>query len=257
MEKYTLITGGSEGLGFEFAKIYASKGNNLILVARNYDKLIKAKRELSNNKIKIEIIDIDLVVENSCEKIKDLVDKNNIFVDRLINNAGIGAFGDFHNYSLDDIEKLIDLNVKSLTKLTYLILEKMLIKNQGEILNIASTAAFCAGPKMSVYYASKAYVLSLTEALHEEYKTKNIKICCLCPGALKTDFQKKSGIIKKAAADKLLMDAEKVALEGVLALEKGKAIAIPGSKNKLLGIFNKFIPRSLSRNIILKMNSDV
>ena len=121
-------------------------------------------------------------------------------------------------------------------------------------MNVASTAAFSAGPNMSVYYASKSYVLSLTEALHEEYKNRNIKISCLCPGAISTEFQQKSGIEKKAGAERLLMSAKDVADQGVFGLESGKAIIIPGVKNKIIVSFNKVIPRSIARKVILKMN---
>lgn len=256
MERYTLITGASEGLGLEFARIYAAKGYNLILISRSYEKLSKVKAELTNTNanVKVELLNLDLSVENACEKVQEFVDKKNIFVDRLINNAGIGCFGDFNLYSKELVVDIIDLNIKTLTKLTQIFLKKMVVNKTGEILNVASTAAFSAGPKMSVYYASKAYVLSFTEALHEEYKDKGVKISCLCPGALKTSFQAKSGIEKKDGAEKLLMDAKKVAIQGVHGLENGKAIVIPGYKNKIAVVLNKFIPKSIARKVILNMN---
>ena len=191
MNRYTLITGASEGLGKEFATIYAKENKNLILVARNKEKLSKLKKQLEKHNVDIHIVSLDLTVDKSCEELKEYVDKNNLNVDRLINNAGIGSFGYFDSYSDDLIQNLIDLNIKTISTMIRLFIKDMIKNECGEILNISSTAAFSAGPKMSIYYASKAYVLSLSESLHEEYKDKNIKISCLCPGAFKTEFQKK------------------------------------------------------------------
>lgn len=254
MQKYTLITGASEGIGLEFARLYAKQGRNLILVSRSYEKLSKVKAELLNDNITIKVLSADLTVENSCANIMEFVDGEHVTVDRLINNAGIGIFGEFNTYSKEMNKDIIDLNIRSLTGLTHIFLKRMLIQGGGEILNVASTAAFTAGPNMSVYYATKAYVLSFTEALNEEYKDKNIKISCLCPGAVSTKFQEKAKIKKKNGADKLLMDAKTVAEIGVNGLQKGKAIIIPGVINKVLVTVNKFMPRSLSRKVVLNMN---
>ncbi|MGL4330661.1 MAG: SDR family NAD(P)-dependent oxidoreductase, partial [Clostridium sp.] len=124
----------------------------------------------------------------------------------------------------------------------------------GGVLNVASTAAFCSGPRMAAYYASKAYVLNLTEAIYEEYKDNGIKISCLCPGPVKTSFQGKAGIKKSEAAKKYLMDAEEVAKICYKDFNRGRLIIIPGMKNKLLVIGNKLLPRNISRKIILKTN---
>lgn len=254
MDKYTLITGASEGLGLEFAKIYASRGENLVLISRNLEKLSKVKLDLIAYKVNIEVLSLDLSLESSWIKVIEFIEKKNIVVDRLINNAGIGCFGCFDKYPIELINDIIDLNIKALTNLTYLFLNKMIQNDHGEILNIASTAAFSAGPRMSVYYATKSYVLSLTESLNEEYSDKNIKISCLCPGAIKTRFQDKSGIEKRPSAEKLLMNPSDVAIQGVKGLDSGKAIIIPGFKNKLIVILNKFMPRYVSRKVVLKMN---
>ena len=148
----------------------------------------------------------------------------------------------------------IDINIKALTQLTKYFLPKIVECKNGGILNVASTAAFCSGPRMAAYYASKAYVLNLTEAIYEEYKDNGIKISCLCPGPVKTSFQGKAGIKKSEAAKKYLMDAEEVAKVCYKDFNKGKLIIIPGMKNRLLVMGNKILPRSISRKIILKTN---
>ena len=151
-------------------------------------------------------------------------------------------------------KELIDINIKVLTKLTKYFLPKIIECKNGGILNVASTAAFCSGPRMAAYYASKAYVLNLTEAIYEECKDSGIRISCLCPGPVKTTFQDKAGIKKSESAKKYLMDAEEVAKVSYKDFKKGKLIIIPGMKNKLLVIGNKLLPRRISRKIILKTN---
>lgn len=256
LNKYTLITGGSNGIGLELAKIFAENRHNLIIVARNKDNLEYIKSKLENKyKVIVEIIQCDLSEYKAFEKIIKIVEEKDLIVDNLINNAGIGSFGFFSEAEEGLEEKLININIISLTTLTKYFLKKMIEMKTGGILNVGSTAAFVGGPKMSMYYSSKAYVLSLTEALHDEVKSLGIRVSCLCPGPVKTSFQEKAGIQKSERAKKYLMDANKVAKEGYLGFLKGKTIIIPGYKNKLLVLGNKMIPRALSRKIVFKSNS--
>lgn len=253
--RYTLITGGTEGIGLEFTKLFAKDKHNLIIVARNKERLKSVKEEIERDyKVKVETIALDLSIEESYKEIYDFVEKNNYFVDNLINNAGLGCFGYFKDLDIDKQDTLIKVNVLALTNLTHYFLGKMLKANEGGILNIASTAAFSAGPKMSTYYASKAFVLSLTESIHEEVKNSRVKVSCLCPGAVKTGFQKKAEIVKNEKAASLLMSPETVARYAYKSYKKGDVIIIPGVKNKLLVLANKFIPRSLARRIVLAAN---
>ena len=254
-KKYTLITGGTEGIGFELAKLYGKDNENLILVARDENKLKEKKAFLEKEyNIEVLILSTDLSVDNSYENIIKFVDEKNIVVDKLINNAGIGSFGEFHLGKDGFEEKIIGINIISLTNLTKHFLKEMVERKSGGILNVASTAAFVGGPKMAMYYSTKAYVLSLTEAIHDEVKDYGIKVSCLCPGPVRTSFQSKAGIKKSESAKKYLMSAEDVAKEGYKKFEKNKAIIIPGFKNKLLVIGNKLIPRVLSRKIIQMTN---
>lgn len=253
-EDYVLITGASSGIGYEIAKLYASDGYNLVLVARNIDKLKKVKSELSQYNIEIKILSLDISNDHNIEKLFNYIETNKISISTLINNAGIGSFGDFKDINWEKEEALLDINIKALTKLTKYFLPKIMELKNGGILNVASTAAFCSGPRMAVYYASKSYVLNLTEAIYEECKESGIKVSCLCPGPVMTDFQGKAGIRKSETAKKYLMDAETVAKICYKEFNNGKVIIIPGLKNKLLVIINKFLPRSISRKIILMTN---
>ncbi|MGL5086167.1 MAG: SDR family NAD(P)-dependent oxidoreductase [Clostridium sp.] len=251
---HVLITGATSGIGYELAKLFANDGYNLILIARNKENLLKVKSQLELYKINVDILAVDLAKDDCCEKVVDFVDEKNLTVDILINNAGVGSFGDFTSINMDKELDLININIRTLTQLTKHFLYKMVGNEDGTILNVASTAAFCAGPKMAAYYASKAYVLNLTEALNEEVKNKGVKVSCLCPGSVNTEFQNKAGIKKRESAKKNIMSAKKVAEIAYRDLGKGKTIIIPGLQNKIIVIINKFLPRAVSRKIIFKMN---
>ena len=226
----------------------------MILVARDKEKLQMAVDKLNNEKNKIIMLDVDLSREDEVDKLIKYINKNEIDINILVNNAGIGSFGEFAEIDWKTEEKLIDINIKALTKLTKYFLPKMIEKKSGGILNVASTAAFASGPRMATYYASKAYVLNLTEAIHEEVKEYGINISCLCPGPVRTSFQSKAGIKKSEKAKKYLMNADIVAKVGYDKFKKGEVIIIPGFKNKVLVNANKLLPRAISRKIILKTN---
>ncbi len=254
-DNYTLITGGTKGIGFELAKLFARDSNNLIIVARNINELMEVKEFLENKyKIFVEILDLDISVDNSVEKIINFVEEKNLIVDNLVNNAGVGSFGYFDEIDEKKDLNLININIIALTKLIKYFLPKLKKMNDGGILNVASTAAFIGGPKMSTYYSSKAYVLTLSEALYEEAKEFGVTVSCLCPGPVKTSFQKNAGIIKSEKARKYLMDAEIVAKCGYNGYKKKKDIIIPGFKNKVMIIATKFFPRSIIRKIIFNTN---
>lgn len=254
-KKYTLITGGTKGIGLELAKLFAKDKNNLVIVSRNLDELKATKKALEYEfNISVEVLNLDLSIDDSFEKLIEFIEEKNIVIENLVNNAGIGSFGYFDEVDTNKDIKLIDINIVALTKLIKYFLPKMKKRKSGAILNIASTAAFVGGPKMSAYYSSKAYVLTLSEALYEEAKEFNVNVSCICPGPVKTSFQKNAGIKKSEKAKKYLMDAEDVAREGYYGFKNKKAIIIPGFKNKLMVIATKFLPRSIIRKIIFSTN---
>ena len=195
-----LITGGSSGIGKAIAKELSKKGIEIILVARNETNLKEAAKEIGNN---TKIIIADISKEKECKELYEKVKDENI--DILINSAGIGLHGKFTNDKLDDQINLINLNIKAVQILTRLFLEDFSKKNKGYILNIASTAAFSPGPLMATYFASKAYILRLTEAISEELRQENsnVYIGCLCPGPVNTHFNDKLGIKFNKAQDSI------------------------------------------------------
>lgn len=254
-QKFTLITGASKGIGYELAKLFAKDNKNLILVSRKKEDLMVVKNEILNEyNVEILCVAIDLSKNESIEGLLKEIDEKNIIIENLVNNAGIGSFGYFDEIDEKRDMALISLNINAPTILIKRILPKMKLRREGGILNIASTAAFVGGPKMSTYYSSKAYILTLSEAIYEECKEYGIKVSCVCPGPVKTSFQEDAGIVKSEKAKKYLMDAKDVAKESYEGFKKGKAIIVPGNKNKLMVLGTKFLPRSIIRKIIFNTN---
>ncbi|MEY3426531.1 MAG: hypothetical protein RL679_1889 [Bacteroidota bacterium] len=255
MKNTALITGASNGIGLELAKIHASKGGDLVLVARNKFKLDEIKIELEKQfKISVYTIGKDLSLTNAAQEIYDETNKENIQVDYLINNAGFGDFGMFAETEWNKELQMINLNITSLTHFTKLYLQDMVKRRSGKIMNVASTAAFQSGPTMSVYCATKAFVLSFTEAISNEVIDKGITITALCPGATETGFQAAGGLDdSKLFKDKKLPTAKEVAQYGYASMMKGKIVAIHGIKNYIMSNSIRFIPRSLVLKISRKM----
>lgn len=257
MKECTLITGASSGIGYEFAYLFARDGHNLILVARREENLKKMKEHLEGlYNIEVFIIALDLINRESAQYIYEFVDNNNIIVNNLVNNAGVGSFGMFSEVEEKKDLEIIDLNIYALTKLTKKFLPLMIERKKGGIINVASTASFAPGVNMSVYYASKAYVLSLTEALYEECIESGVRIMALCPGAVDTEFQSVAKVNESKSSRGNIMTPEQVAREGYKFFTISKApIVIPGNINKLLVFMARFMPRKLIRNIIKKVNT--
>jgi short-subunit dehydrogenase len=255
MNHTALITGASNGIGLELAKIHASKGGNLVLVARNKSKLDELKTELENQyKVSVYTIGKDLSLTNAAQEVYDETKKENIQVDYLINNAGFGDFGMFIETNWNKELQMINLNITSLTQFTKLYLQDMVKRRSGKIMNVASTAAFQSGPTMSVYCATKAYVLSFTEAISNEVFDKGITITALCPGATETGFQTAGGLQEsKLFKDKKLPTAKEVAEYGYKSMIKGKTVAIHGIMNYIMSNSVRFIPRALVVKVSRKM----
>lgn len=241
----TLITGASAGLGVEFAKQCAARGDEVILVARRKDRLNKLAAEIG----KAHVIAADLSKPKAAEKLLVEIASRGLWVRTLINNAGFGLRGRFDSLPLDRQLEMIDLNIRSLTNLAFLVLDNMRAHGGGSILNVASTAAFQPGPNMAVYFATKAYVLSFTEALHEEWKNRGVKVSALCPGPTRTEFGEVAGIKTLGSFDRLAMDAEPVVRAGLEGLNRNQAVVIPGMTNKIGAWSTRLAPRSTVRKI--------
>jgi len=252
VKKYALITGASGGIGYDLAKIAGADGRNLILVARSAEKLNTLAVELrKNNDTEVVTIAVDLSDEKGVNKLLDEIASQNLKVDILVNNAGFGDFGDFSKADLSKNMEMIRLNIGALTQLTHAIMQQMIGSGKGRIMNVASTAAFLPGPGMAVYYASKAYVLSFSEALSRELKGSGVTVTTLCPGPTDTSFATAAGL-GKSLMHRMLPPATsaEVAKAGYKAMMKGKTIEIPGFMNKLTAITPRLTPRSIVRDMI-------
>lgn len=239
-----LITGASSGIGKEMAIYLSNKGIDLILVAREEDKLKEVQKQIKTNS---EIICMDLsLTENCIELYKQVND-----VDILINNAGFGAFGEFAETDLKKELSMINTNVCAVHILTKLFLQDMCKKNSGYILNVASIAGFLPGPHMATYHATKSYVLKLTQSIYEELRKRksNVKISALCPGPIKTAFLDKANVKFKTK----LMTAEYVAKYAIDNMFKSKYMILPGGNNKAIRFLSKIVPDKIIGKIVYRM----
>lgn len=246
--KYTLITGATSGIGLSMAEVFAKNNYNIILSGRNEEKLRNIKRDLSRKyDIDVKIFAKDLGSSYGAKELYNEVVKKQLLVDILINNAGFGYVGQFVDENIDKDEEMIKLNIESVTFLTKLFAKEMVKRREGKILNVASTGAYHPGPYTAVYYATKAYVLSFSEAISYELSKYNIIVSTLCPGATKTNFAKNEGKKDNPKARNPQFVADK-AYKGLM---KGKRIIIPGIENKLLVM----LPRKIAAPFIGRYQS--
>lgn len=245
--KTALITGASGGIGYQLAKLFANDGHNLVLVARSAPKLTQFADELQRQfSISAKAVPIDLTALPAPQFLFDQLQREGIAVDILVNNAGYGIFGEFVEVSLEDTLGQIQLNVTALTHLTKLFLDPMIERRSGKIMNVASTAGFQPGPMMAVYYATKAYVISFSEALANELKGSGVTVTCLCPGPTATNLQERAGMENTRLVKTLrLMDAKTVARDGYRGLMADKTLVISGFRNWLVAESLRFSPRKL------------
>lgn len=228
MKKLALITGASSGIGKEMATIHAEKGGDLIIVARSIDKLEKLKAELEKKySVKVMVIAKDLGAPEATQEIYDEVKKAGLHVDYLINNAGFGGLGKFHEREWKQDLAMINLNIIALTALTRLFLPDFVSRNEGKILNVSSTASLMPGPLQAVYYATKAYVTSFSNAIAEELHNTNVTVTALLPGATETEFGAISGMDKTVMFQKTA-SSRKVAEDGYNGMLAGKLNVISG-----------------------------
>jgi short-subunit dehydrogenase len=251
--KTALITGASFGIGLELARIFAREGYNLVLVARTVDRLRQLASEVEKNHgTRSLILAVDLTEPGASAYVLDQTTRANLQIEVLVNNAGFGQYGKFAENDLEECLRQIQLNVTTLTHLTRLYLPAMIERKHGKVLNVASTAAFQPGPLMSVYFATKAYVLHFSEALANELKGTGVSVTCLCPGATTTEFHKRANATGMQLLRFGSMDANVVAEDGYRALMAGKPVVISGFKNWLLAQSVRLSPRRLVTAIARK-----
>lgn len=245
-----LITGASGGIGHELARCCAADGRDVVLVARNDARLHEVAREI-HREFGVEAIPIstDLTDPGAPDELHILISDRGLHVDILVNNAGFGGWGPLANADLDVIRGMITLNVEALTSLIRLVLPGMVSRKRGRILNVASTAAFQGVPAMAVYAATKAYVLSLTDALAEELRSTSVTASALCPGGTSTDFMARAKMESSAFLDLKFMTPQRVAEVGYAGMLAGRRVIIPGWDNRLGAQLTRFVPRQLAARI--------
>ncbi len=255
MAETALVTGASGGIGLELTRILARDGYDIVAVARSGEKLAVLKDEIGSlYGRKVTVVPADLSEEGSVQTVSDAVGKAGITVDILVNNAGFGDYGPFAECDWEKQDRMIRLNVLALSHLTRIFLPGMISRGKGRILNVASVASFEPGPLMSVYYSTKAYVLSFTESVSEEIRGTGVTATALCPGPTDTGFAKTANadganIFKKSSSS----DARSVAEYGYRCMMKGKTVAVYGAIFRLALVFVRISPRSLIRRIMLSI----
>ncbi|GAE34837.1 SDR family NAD(P)-dependent oxidoreductase [Halalkalibacter akibai] len=256
MKQTVLLTGASSGIGYEMAKIFAANHYHLILIARNKLKLEEIKQELNNPQIEITVIVKDLSVPGAANEVYKEIKQLNKHVDILVNNAGYGMTGPFFELDLNKQMNMIQLNIIALTELTHLFVQDMIKNNFGRIINVGSVASFVATPTMSVYAATKAFVLSFSESLHSELKQKgDIAVTALCPGPTKTNF---ATVANVGHLEEIFnvhgTTAQEVALSGYNAMKKELPVVVPGWKFRSMVGLTRLLPRQLLQKILSKTN---
>jgi len=241
----TLITGASAGIGMALARVFARNGHELVLVARRAARLEALADEIAAAGVRRPIcLPVDLEQRESVARIGDAMAENGAEPDIVVNNAGFGLLGSSTVLSRAEQLAMIDLNVRALTELSLAFVDS-LERRSGGILNVASVASFLSGPQMAVYYATKAYVLSFSEALYWELRPRGIRVTALCPGPVATEFQARAGFAGRPSPDMLTVSAEAVAEIGYRALARGRRVVVPGLASRLMVGAIRLLPRSL------------
>jgi hypothetical protein len=257
-KKTALITGAASGIGYQLARIFADNDYNLVLVDKIGIKLTEISSKFEQEfGISVKTIIKDLSIATSPDEIFVELQQASIKIHVLVNNAGFGTYGLFNETDLNTELEMLQVNLVCLTHLTKLFLKDMVKQGEGKILNVASAAAFQPGPLMAVYFATKAYVLSFSEAIANELEGTGVTVTVLCPGSTVSAFHEKTGMAdSKLLKGKKMMDAETVAEIGYRALMQGKTIVIPGLLNKILAKSVRFTPRKLVTKIVRNMQED-
>ena len=251
-----LITGASGGIGLELARLFAKDGYDIVLTARSEDKLKVIKKELEGEySVSAYVFPCDLAEPDAALRIREFTDASGIIVDVLVNNAGFGDCADFAQGEWQKQYDMVRLNIVALMQLTRVYLPEMKERKSGRILNVASVASFCAGPGMSVYYASKAFVRSFSEAVAEEVRGEGVTVTALCPGPVRTGFEKAANLEGSRMFTLLhAADARKVALCGYRALMKGRTLVYYGITAKAMSLLVRALPRAACRKVAKKVN---
>jgi uncharacterized protein len=245
-----LVTGASSGIGDRLARLLAERGHDLVLVARDAGRLEALAKEMRGAfDVTAQVLPADLTDPDQLAVIEGRCKDRSAPIDVLVNNAGFGTFGPLHTLDVDAEAREIQLNVVALVRLTHAAAIEMVLRGEGGILNVSSLAGFQPGPFNATYAATKAFVTSFTEAVHEELKGTGVSVTVLCPGFTRTGFQEAANVPASELPGFMWQEAEEVARVGLDALAKNRAIAIPGPLNKVLGTFASVTPHAVTRRI--------
>ncbi len=253
--QWALVTGASQGIGMELARCFAQDGINLILVARSGDRLLElADAWRAAHRIQVQAIAMDLTEANAPDQLHQLVKASGATVSYLVNNAGCGLYGRYQATAIECEHQMVQLNCLALTRLTKLLLPDMLAQQQGRILNVASTASFQPGPYQAVYFATKAYVLSYSEAIAEDLADTGVTVTALCPGLTASGFVERAGMGQSGFVRRTrIASAEQVAASGYRAMHAGRRVVVPGMLNWLSAQAPRLVPRRLVTTLVSAM----
>ncbi|MFQ5411233.1 MAG: SDR family NAD(P)-dependent oxidoreductase [Phycisphaerae bacterium] len=253
-DKTILVTGASSGIGQALARRFASAGGRLILVARRADRLNELARQLETMRIRTVVLPADLTEPGACKRVIDEARKNAGHIDVLINNAGVGEYGPFDGQDIDALDSMMRLNMHALVRLTHAVLPDMIDRNAGHILNIASTAAYQPTPYMAVYGATKAFVLSFSMALWAEIRERGVCVTCVCPGPVMTEFFDRGGYeTRKTDFSQGAHRPEQIAEAAFAAIRARRAAFVPGLRNKLGAVLQRFAPLRTTTRLTAKI----
>ncbi len=249
-----LITGASSGIGADLARVFAREGYDLVLVARSRDRLDALARELQDaHAATVRVVPIDLSAVGAARTVRERVAREGVGIDVLVNDAGLGMRGPFVDLDPARQMEMIQVNLVALTELTRLFVPDMVRRRAGRILNVASTAAFQPGPLMAVYFATKAYVLSFSEALAEELRGSGVTVTCVAPGATETGFGGIAGVSGTRLFRSGTMSSRAVAEAAYVAARRGVALAVPGCRNRILSASVRFLPISTAARVARRL----
>ena len=252
MAEWTLVTGGSSGIGFELARLFAADGSDLVLVARDPGRLQEAARRLeAEHGVRVRAVPLDLADPRAPRRLQEELAAEGIRVRTLVNDAGFSLFGPLHRSDPAAQRALVEVNAAALTELTARFLPAMVAAGEGAVLNLASTAAFLPGPLMAAYYASKAFVVSFTVALAVELEGTGVRVSALCPGATRSRFQERGGVgASRLFRGRALDDPARVAAAGYRGLRRGRTLVFPRLRDRLVAAGARFAPRRLQARLV-------
>lgn len=247
-----LVTGATAGIGAAFARQLAARGDDLVLVARDAARLESAAAQLRSYGVQVEVLPADLADDEGCA----LVEKRCAAgIDVLVNNAGLGTKGAFHEVAVEDEEHLLRLNVRAVMRLTHAALAPMVARGSGAVVNVSSVAGFTPGARSATYSASKAWVTNFSESLHLQYAPQGVRVLALCPGFTRTEFHSRAEMDVSGIPDRMWLDADDVVRAALCDLAKGKSLSVPGAQYKAIVAASRVVPTSVRSRVVRALSS--